>query len=65
MAAILQSKMTIRNAVCEIASINFPEDEGLNYVCAKMYNFIPITWEPTLSWIICVSYRWNSDIIIN
>ena len=40
MAAILQNKMAAKMWTYQLASIKIPEERYLNYLCAKIHNFI-------------------------
>ena len=39
-AAILKTKMAAKNWTYQLASIKIPVQEDLNYLCAKIHNFI-------------------------
>ena len=39
-SAILKTKMAAKNWTYQLASIKIPVQEDLNYMCAKIHNFI-------------------------
>ena len=39
-AAILKTKMAAKNWTYQLASIKIPVQDDLNYLCAKIHNFI-------------------------